>query len=341
MTRKQFILIISIIALIILLPLISISWLWNGPGGHVDRIINIPPKSGTVTIAGILKEKNVIHSQMMFRLAARLSGKARSLKAGEYRFAPGQSLGTVLDKLADGDVIHHAVTIPEGYTARQIAAKLAQEELVNEEDFLKVVNDPAFAKSLNLPTESLEGFLFPDTYEFAKGMTAGQIARRMTDHFFEKVDQSIIQAANEMGVDLKALITMASIIEREVRAEKERPMVASVFYNRLDKRMRLESCATVLYSQGRISGSLSLDDLQTKSPYNTYRKRGLPPGPISNPGLSSIRAAAFPAKTNYLFFVVRPDGEHIFSLTFEEHKRAKWRQKRKKRAVEQQQKSRP
>jgi len=305
---------------------------WYGPGGKTERVVMIPLRSGTASIAKRLKEGGVIRSARVFRYYAALTGQARLLKAGEYAFAPGISLRQVVGKLADGDVITHPFTIPEGFTAAQIAERLETADLVSKDAFLAVVENKAFAQSLDLPSDRLEGFLFPDTYRFTRGMTAEQIAKRMVENFRAKVTDEMVLAGQEQGLGFLELITLASIIEREVKADKEREVVASVFYNRLRKKKRLESCATVLYAQGRTSGALSLEDLQFKSPYNTYRHRGLPPGPIGNPGLPSIKAAAYPQETDYLFFVVRPDGTHVFSEDFEAHKKAKWRQKRKRKS---------
>ena len=313
---------------VLLVLLGTVMFFWTGPGGTSDNIVLISPKSGTTVISKKLKAAGVIRSARSFRLYAILTGGARKLKAGEYAFSVKSSLKQVAEKLVNGEVMAHAITIPEGFTVTQIAALLEKEGLVTAEEFVQAAQDPAGTDQWEIPGETLEGFLFPDTYKFTKGMTAKQIAKRMVDRFKQKVDVEFKLAAKDQGLNFIQLITLASIIEREVRAHEEQAVVASIFYNRVRQRKRLESCATVLYSQGRISGSLSLEDLQTPSPYNTYRRRGLPPGPIGNPGLSAIRAAAYPEKTDYLFFVVRPDGTHVFSRTFEEHKLAKWRQKR-------------
>lgn len=306
-------------------------YLWSGPAGEAEKTVVIPLHSGTIVIGEKLEQAGIIRSAEAFRVYAILTGAARRLKAGEYAFAPKSNLAQVVRKLETGEVVRHAVTIPEGYTMGQIAQKLEQAGLVSAQDFLTVGTDARLVKAWEIPGRTLEGFLFPDTYQFTKGMTARQIAKQMVGQYRSKLSPELIAGGKAQGADLLKLTTMASIIEREVRAKPEQPVVASVFYNRMKKRKRLESCATVLYSQGRISGALSLEDLETQSPYNTYRHRGLPPGPIGNPGLNALRAAAFPAQTEYLFFVVRPDGTHVFSETFEEHKRAKWKQKRARR----------
>ena len=234
----------------------------------------------------------------------------------------------MVSRLAKGQIVHHVFLVPEGYTARQIAAKLEAEGLAQALDFLAVVKDAQNARDWGVPASGLEGFLFPDTYELTKGMSAASIAQEMVKRFQAKAGSVLLP-----GLKLKPLplVTLASIIEREVKAPQERARVAAVFYNRLAKHMRLESCATVLYALGRTSGALSLDDLQNPSPYNTYRHAGLPPAPISNPGLSSLLAAAHPEQTEFLFFVVGEDGTHIFSKDFESHKKAKWAHKKAQR----------
>jgi peptidoglycan lytic transglycosylase G len=323
----------STLLALILIMLGGLFYFSTGPGGNEDTIVLIPPKSGTSLIGRKLQTAGVVRNAKVFRVYAVLTGKARKLRAGEYAFPPKASLRQVTDKLVNGKVVEHAVTIPEGFTLTQIAEVLEKRGLVSAEAFREIGTDLAITAKWDVPGTTLEGFLFPDTYKFTKGMSAKQIAKRMVNRFNQKVNTELRLAAKAQGLSLLQFITMASIIEREVRAKPEQAVVASIFYNRIQKRKRLESCATVLYAQGRISGSLSLEDLYFKSPYNTYRRRGLPPGPIGNPGLSAIRAAAYPEKTEYLFFVVRPDGTHVFSKTFAEHKRAKWRQKRAHKRV--------
>jgi len=301
---------------------------WRVPASAGEHVVVIPLKSGTATIGRLLQEAGVVRSGEVFRHYVVLTGQARRLKAGEYKFPAGADLGQVTRRLASGRTVRHTLTIPEGYSARQIAEKLTAEKLADGNEFLAVAHNARLAREWGVPADSLEGFLFPDTYEIPRGMLAEQIAKRMVERFREKVGEDLFQGGRSQGMTELELVTLASIIEREVRVPEERAKVASVFYNRLRKKMRLESCATVLYSQNRIRGVLSLNDLENNSPYNTYRHRGLPPGPISNPGISALQAAAFPAQTEYLFFVVRPDGQHVFSKDFESHKRAKWIQRR-------------
>jgi len=332
--KTKFIIINSSIVTALIL-IVFIFMLWLGPGGKQDKVVVIPPQSRVVHISQQLKKADVIHSKLIFRIVLKVSGQDRRLKAGEYRFSPFLPITSVIAKMVKGDVVRHAVTIPEGFTATQIARTLEAKGLAKQEEFMAVVNDSALAEQLSVPAHSLEGFLFPNTYQFSKGMTAAQIAKRMVKQFFDQVNPLLAAKEGYEKEDLFDLVIMASIIEREVRVDKERPLVASVFYNRISQNKRLESCATILYSQGRFSGAVTHEDLYFKSPYNTYRRRGLPPGPISNPGFESLKAAAFPADTKFLFFVVRADGEHVFSEDFEAHKLAKWRSQKAKRKAKQ------
>lgn len=306
-------------------------YFWTGSRAAQEHTVEIPAKSGTVAIGLKLQAAGVIRNAGVFRYYALATGQARHLKAGEYAFAAQVTLPEVVRQLAAGEIIHHTFLVPEGYTARQIAEKLEAEGLAKGADFLTAVNAIKNARDWGVPAPTLEGYLFPDTYELIKGMNAAQIAHEMVKRF--KVKTSGLFLPNAPLKPL-ALVTLASIIEREVKAPQERARVASVFYNRLAKHMRLESCATVLYGLGRVGGALSLDDLQNPSPYNTYRHAGLPPAPISNPGLSSLQAAAHPETTEYLFFVVAGDGTHIFSKDFESHKKAKWAHQRAQRQLQ-------
>lgn len=311
---------------------LAAGWLWLSRGPGQDVVIDIPMHSGSAGIGKRLQAAGVIRSVLAFRIFAVTSGQAQKLKAGEYAFPAGCTLPEVMRRLAEGRTLQHRFTVPEGFTARQIAKKLSAEGLAQADEFLALVQNPHIAKEWRLPASSLEGFLFPDTYDLTKGMDAKHIAQRMVERFREKVNPELLQAGRHKGLNELGVVTLASIIEKEVRVPEERARVASVFSNRLEKKMRLESCATVLYSLGRSGGALSLEDLNSASPYNTYRHRGLPPGPICNPGLSSLEAAGHPDATDYIFFVVRPDGQHVFSKDFEAHKRAKWIQKRARRA---------
>ncbi|MEJ2039528.1 MAG: endolytic transglycosylase MltG [Desulfosarcinaceae bacterium] len=214
------------------------------------------------------------------------------------------------------------VTIPEGYTFKQIASELARLGLADEQAFIDLASDPATVHDFGLEGETMEGYLFPDTYYFPKGLPAKSIMAKMVERFRQQVPREWSQRARQLGLSLYQVITLASIIEKETGDASERPLISSVFHNRLKKHMRLESDPTVIYGIKNFDGNLTRKHLTTRTPYNTYTIRGLPKGPIANPGRDAIRAALYPAQTDFLFFVSKKDSTHHFSKTIEEHNRA-------------------
>lgn len=298
----------------------------GGPTGpqaeEQAQIVYIPPGTGVQEIAQALERAGVIRSRWPFLALAYLQGSLRRLHAGEYEFRASMSLGEVLRLLESGKVITHQVTIPEGFTADEIGRLLSLEGLADEARFVAVVGDPAFATGLGLEAESLEGYLFPDTYRLAKGMTEEEIARIMVGRFRQVVGPEIQAPARKMGWDLHDVVILASLIEKEAKTEAERRLVSSVFHNRLRRGMPLQSDPTAVYGRPRPNRRITRADLQVQSPYNTYLRQGLPHGPIANPGLAAIQAALNPTRANYLYFVSKNDGTHFFSRTLEEHARA-------------------
>jgi UPF0755 protein len=295
----------------------------DAPGG-APRTIVIPLGESTWQIGRRLASAGVVRAAWTVAVAAELRGVAGRLRHGEYALSPSQDALQIVDTLARGDVVQHRVTVPEGYTARQIADLLAASGLADRDRFLDVVEHGAGrlgrAAVEDLPLGSLEGYLFPDTYLFPRDLNEAAIVGRFLDRFDEAVGPEIRSAARARGMTLLQLVTVASMIEWEARMPEERPIIAGVIYNRLRRGMRLEIDATVLYALGRHKTALSAADLDVDSPYNTYRHDGLPPGPITNPGLASIIAAAHPADVPFLYYVLMPDGRHhYFSRTLREH----------------------
>lgn len=286
------------------------------------RIVFIPPGTGVREIAMALERAGVIRSRWPFLALAYLQGSLRRLHAGEYEFRASISLGEILRLLESGKVVTHQVTIPEGFTAGEIGRLLSLEGLGDEGRFVAVVRDPAFAGALGLGADSLEGYLFPDTYRLAKGMTEEEVARIMVSRFRQVVGPEIQARARQMGWDLHGVVILASLIEKEAKTEAERRLVSSVFHNRLRRGMPLQSDPTAVYGRPRPNRRITRADLQVQSPYNTYLRQGLPPGPIASPGLAAVQAAVNPAQANYLYFVSKNDGTHFFSRTLEEHARA-------------------
>ena len=243
--------------------------------------------------------------------------RGKSLKAGEYRFVSAESVAEVHRRLVRGDIYTRTVVIPEGYTVFDVAQAMEQAGLGSKEEFLKVAqSDTGLISDMAPEAQSLEGYLFPDTYEFTRLQTPRDIAAVMVKHFR--------QVAGAIGLtsDVQRIVTMASIVEKETAAPEERAKVASVYYNRLARKMALGADPSVIYAEllaGTYQGTLRHDDLQTNSPYNTYRNAGMPPGPIASPGRSALEAAMHPAQTDYLYFVSDANGHHRFARTLEEH----------------------
>ncbi len=269
-----------------------------------------------------LAGSGVVRSPLKFRVLARLTGADRRLKAGEYDLSAAMTPREVLALLERGWVKLHRLTIPEGLTLRQIAEAVETSGLGTAQEIIALAGDPAVARRFGLAAESLEGYLFPDTYLFARGTTAEAIVAALHERFRAVFTPEWSQRAAELGLSVHETVTLASIIEKETGAAAERPLISSVFHNRLRKGMRLETDPTVIYGIENFDGNLTRRHLATPTPYNTYLIRGLPPGPIANPGRESLHAALFPADTPYLFFVSRNDGTHVFSVHLEDHHRA-------------------
>jgi len=263
-------------------------------------------------------------------LWAKFVGGGRNIKAGEYHLNTHMSPLSVLDILRKGRIITHAVTIPEGFTRKQIAEALAQKGLVSKKEFLRFTADPEVVKNYGISASTLEGYLYPDTYHFARNLTAKAIVEVMVKRFREAFDP-LRERAAELGIDVEEVVTLASIVEKETGLADERPLIASVFLNRLRKGIRLASDPTVIYGIRDFNGNLTRDDLMTRTPYNTYMIKGLPAGPIANPGIASIRAVLYPAETDYLYFVSKNDGSHYFSKTLSEHNQAVRKYQRSRR----------
>lgn len=294
----------------------------TGTGVGPPRIVYIKPKTGVQEIARTLREAGVIQSRWMFLAVAYLQGSLTRLQAGEYEFTRGMPIPEILRKLEAGQVVTHQVTIPEGFTARDIARLLADDHLVDVDRFMALARDGRFAESLSVPGNTLEGYLFPDTYRLTRGMGEEEILRIMVARFRHAMPKDIEERAERLGLDLHSVVTLASLIEKEAKLDRERPVVAGVFYNRLRRSMPLQSDPTAVYGAVGPRHRITPLDLKRRSPYNTYLKAGLPPGPIANPGLASIKAALEPARVNFLYFVAKNDGSHFFSRTLEQHVQA-------------------
>jgi UPF0755 protein len=251
-------------------------------------------------------------------------GESREMKAGEYELQPRMSLLEIIDKLSRGDAVAVWFTVPEGYTLIQIADTLSQLGMVERHRFLRLEESDAsrFDAGLKVPRRSLEGYLFPDSYKFKKGVTEKTILLGMLHNFHDKVVDNLSDEVHASSLPLDKVVILASLIEREARMPEDRPIIAAVICNRLKRHMPLQIDASVLYALGHHKQKVMLADLKVDSPYNTYKHPGLPPGPICSPGLDSIKAALRPARVDYLYYVARADGHHIFSSTLAEHNAA-------------------
>lgn len=273
------------------------------------------------TIAA-LSEKGVITHPGFFKIYVMLKRAAPKIRAGEYVFSQALIPSEVLDRLMKGDFATRRITIPEGWSVRDIAKFLAAQGLVNEAAFLSKAADPAFIQSLGLSVTSLEGYLYPDTYEIYKPKDESEVLKKLVGRFVEVWNKEFAAQAAARGMSREDVMTLASIVEKETGNASERPVIASVFYNRLRIGMPLATDPAVIYGIPNFNGNITKQDLMRPGPYNTYLNVGLPPTPIASPGADSIRAVLNPAQTDYFYFVSKNDGTHYFSRTEAEHNEA-------------------
>jgi peptidoglycan lytic transglycosylase G len=266
-----------------------------------------------------LSAHGLVRSTRIFSIYAKLRGRDRSLRWGTYVLRPGMSWEQLLDALRNGRGVVHAVTIPEGFSIADIEPLLADSLGLTQDSLDAAVRDTALLHRLDVPTPTLEGYLFPDTYTFPDKISARDAVRMMVDEFEKAWKPEWTEQARAMKLTRHDIVTLASIVEREVRKDEERPVIAAVYLNRLKIGMPLMADPTVTYALGKKPGRVLLRDLRVKSPYNTYLRAGLPPGPIASPGAASMRASVNPAKVPYRFFVAAPDGHHEFRRTYAEH----------------------
>jgi len=282
-----------------------------------EVFVELPRGTGTVRIAEMLETSGVVRSRWLL-LAARLLRPGSKLQAGEYRFHKRASALEVYDRIARGDVFYIPFTVPEGANMFEIGASLEAAGIMESEEFLRRARNPDPIRDLAPDAPSLEGYLFPSTYWISRSTTAAELCRRLTGEF-----RRVWQELNAQAPPHET-VTLASMVEKETAVPAERELVASVFRNRLELGMKLDCDPTTIYAallEGRYRGRIHVSDLQDKNPYNTYQHAGLPPGPIANPGLASLKAALTPADSNYLYFVARPggSGEHSFSASLQQH----------------------
>ena len=272
--------------------------------------------------ADSLEAAGVIGSAKLFGFYAKLTGKDRSIKAGTYIFDRSASWNEVIDALVAGKGIVITVTIPEGWDLKTIIPAVSKVMKVSEAALDSATRDTALIRRLEIPTPTLEGYLFPETYLLPEGSDALPIVRRLVAEFERRWKPEWNTQLQKIGMTRHQVVSLAAIIEKEARIATERPTISAVYHNRLKRGMLLQADPTVLYALGRHAARVLYRDLEVKSPYNTYRNVGLPPGPIASPGIASIEAALFPADVPYLYFVAHPDGHHEFRATLREHNEA-------------------
>jgi UPF0755 protein len=305
----------------LLLVVLATSTGCGGPHGQPVRVV-IPRGASFRVAADSLARRGVVGSARAFRAYVSFSGKDRDLKAGTYEFRPGTKWATIVDALVSGKGVVHTVVVPEGFDLRQIVPLLARTLGTPTDSVEAAVRDTALLRRLDIPTRTLEGYLFPATYALPAGTTAREAVREMVGRFEAAWKPEWNARLQELAMRRNDVVALASIVEKEARRGEERPVISAVYHNRLKRGMRLQADPTVQYSLGRHVDRVLYKDLETDSPYNTYRNAGLPPGPIASPGAASLEAALYPANVPYLFFVARPDGHHEFRETFAEHERA-------------------
>lgn len=325
-----------VILLIVLLPLAFCGWYYSyvyQPGpvkSEPSVIVTIPRGSSVKAIGEILADSGLIYSDVRFLLLAKLSGLAKHLQAGEFRMKTRQNPEKILKTLATARPVQYSITIPEGLRATEIAEIFSSGDWIDPETFKELVQEKSFIEKLGLANvNNLEGYLYPDTYMLTRDVKgAEKILSIMVKRFLEVWAELAEGSSHE--IIMAKTVTLASIVEKETATSEERPLIAGVFLNRLRIGMRLQSDPTVVYGLESFSGKITRTDLRTPTPYNTYTNKGLPLGPICNPGLKAMEAVLHPEATQNLYFVSKNDGTHQFSKTLREHNRAVQKYQRKK-----------
>ena len=329
--------IILLRTVVVLLCVMAAAMAWFGlylvspVSGDQEVTVVIPRGASVRRIKEILAEKGIIRNDVRFLILARLVKEGRRVRAGEFTIPRGLTPLQVLRFLDTAKPVQYRVTVPEGWTMRQVAEIFARDHWVDLEKFLQLCRDPAFIRTLGIQADSLEGYLFPETYTLVRGeVDERSLLTTMVRRFFTVWDG--LEKPEDTELNRRQLVTLASIVEKETSDSGERAVIAGVLYNRLKKKMRLQSDPTTIYGLENFNGNLTRADLHKETPYNTYVITGLPPGPICNPGRAALEAVLHPADVPYYYFVSKNDGSHYFSKNLQEHNRAVYRyQKRRKK----------
>jgi UPF0755 protein len=321
---KPILVLVSI--LILISAYVFLQWMvipvsWPEAGDTVDVIIRDGDSMHQVVER--LKKANLVKHETGFLILSKIAQKDKHIHAGKYSFKKGMTLYSLWEDLFKGNVVLKNVTIPEGLTTAEIAGIFKREIQMDSIEFIQATEDPQIIRSLNLSVQNLEGYLFPETYKLTWGISPRKAVQIMVEQFQRTFNDSLRERAQEINLSVPQVITLASLIEAEAKEQKERAIISAVYHNRLKKGMLLQACPTVTYGLPELDRPLVLKDLERDTPYNTYLYGGLPPGPICNPGRASIIAALYPAEVDYLYFVSKGDGTHVFSKTLVEHDKAK------------------
>lgn len=310
---------ILLAGILIFVTILTVSFKPLQSGKVREQIFTVDKGASIREVANHLQASGLIRNSFVYEWYVRLSPGSRMAKSGRYKLSATLPLQEIVAKLSSGISQEIMITVKEGLTNKEVAQLFADKEMCDVDKFLAVLDDRDFMRSIlgDLYTGKFsEGFLFPDTYSFELNSSERQLVTTMLKQY------KTVWQNNFSEISMKEhdrMLIMASLVEKEAQKPEDRPVIAGVFYNRIRKGMALQSCATVQYALGERKTRLLYKDLQINSPYNTYKQRGLPPGPIANPGLASLKAAAFPSKVTYLYFVARSDGSHVFSNTFSQH----------------------
>jgi UPF0755 protein len=288
-------------------------------GDWEGKLVFVPKGSPAREVVRILREDRILPRPLAFHALVLVTFSGRRLHYGEYAFPTPASAYEAWRRLTRGDVINYEVLVPPGANLYDVAEQIEEKKLATAEGFLTAAASPAVLERLEIPGESVEGYLFPDKYTFVKPVTPEEILESMVREFRRNVPPDAEKQAKEAGLSLHQAVTIASIIEKETSVEEEKPIVSAVIRRRLALGMPLQMDPTVIYGAKRFDGTVTRKDLRTAGPYNTYLNRGLPPGPIANPGLAALVAALNPSNAEYLYFVSKNDGTHAFSRTLSEH----------------------
>lgn len=327
MPRKLWIKLLTLVFLLVAVTLGILayqvsSFLGQAIAPPQEKLIHIKPGTSFTSIARAFETAGIVDDARLFTLLARWEDAAAHIQAGEYRFADPATPEQVLRRLTSGDVRKLQLTIPEGFNLKEIAARIEAAQISSATEVLRLAGDSALLSRVGVDADTLEGYLFPETYTYTSDTPAKELLTAMIAQFKQQLTPELLAAARQQDMNRHQLVTLASIIQKEAGNNEEMPLISAVFHNRLRRGIPLQADPTVIYGIEDFDGNLTRRHLREATPYNTYRRRGLPPGPIASPGMEALQAAAFPADVNDLYFVSKGDGSHAFSATLEEHNRA-------------------